>query len=434
MQKASDGHNVYLDQVVEQKAQLEGELRKQRRGRNMPPPGAARSNTGIFDLSATQSLEVAPVSASDVRITGWWRWRNVIVPPNAYVVHSRRGRSEPVNIGLGVSFRFDPVTDAFLVVPAAMQTIVIQANCICQERQGLLVQAYVQWIIDDFEIAYRKLDFSDQEDPMKIVNVQLREQAEAAIKDKVATLSIDEVLADKQPIIEELTARLRSVAEGAGDPDKGLGLRIVTVQIKEAVVCSPRVWEMLQRPFRAERDRAARLVELENAAVVRAKEAEAEQEKARLRILAEAEQAQLELTAESERFDREREEGVRRAKLDADARVETMALERAKLADEAELGRLKMEAELQVAETRAASDRRCEEHRTAVEAGRRAVDNDRSPEAVRMALVQALPALAEALPNAPELRTLSLGDPSLLSALGSLAGVLKNGDASQGET
>src|SRR5208282_2724708 len=130
---------------------------------------------------------------------------------------------------------------------------------ICTERQGILVQAYVQWIVDDVGTAYKKLDFSDAEDPMRVVNVQLREQAEAAIKDKVATLAINEVLADKQPIIEELTTRLRTVAEGSG----GLGLKIVTVQIKEAVVSSTRLWENLQKPFRAERERLARMAELE---------------------------------------------------------------------------------------------------------------------------------------------------------------------------
>ena len=68
-----------------------------------------------------------------------------------------------------------------LVIPAAMQTIIINARCIGVERQGILVQAYVQWIIDDISVAYKKLDFSDAEDPMRVVNVQLREQAEAAI-------------------------------------------------------------------------------------------------------------------------------------------------------------------------------------------------------------------------------------------------------------
>ncbi|WP_405494100.1 SPFH domain-containing protein [Nocardia sp. NBC_00511] len=125
-------------------------------------------------------------------------------------------------------------------MPGAIQTILINAYCICKELQGVLVQGYVQWIIDDFATAYRKLDFSDGEDPMRLVNVQLREQAEAAIKDKVSTMAVRDVLSDKQPIIEELTARLRTVAEGSDDArnDRGLGLNIVTVQIKEAVVSS----------------------------------------------------------------------------------------------------------------------------------------------------------------------------------------------------
>src|SRR5262249_45491843 len=140
--------------------------------------------------------------------------------------------------------------------------IMINAFCICQELQGLLVQAYVQWIIQDFSTAYKKLDFSDPGDPMRLVDLQLKEQAEATIKDKVATMTIGDVLSDKQPIIEELTARLRAVAEGEGSGDTGLGLRIVTVQIKEAVVSSARLWENLQKPFRAEQTRVARLAEL----------------------------------------------------------------------------------------------------------------------------------------------------------------------------
>ncbi|MGE5156194.1 MAG: hypothetical protein ACM3JP_01715, partial [Betaproteobacteria bacterium] len=53
----------------------------------------------------------AAPSALDVRISGFWRWKTVLVPPNAFVVHTRRGRGEPVHNGLGVSLRFNPPTD-----------------------------------------------------------------------------------------------------------------------------------------------------------------------------------------------------------------------------------------------------------------------------------------------------------------------------------
>ena len=76
-----------------------------------------------------------------------------------------------------------------MVAPSTLQTLLISAKSICKERRGVLISAYVQYAIEDFNLAYRKLDFSDIDDPMRIVNIQIQEQCEASIKDKVATLS-----------------------------------------------------------------------------------------------------------------------------------------------------------------------------------------------------------------------------------------------------
>src|SRR5262245_55553313 len=260
----SSDRNTYLEEVVAAQGQLEQDMRA-KRSIAVPAQVAANAAGGglASRLRAASGMPSGSLPATvDVRVTGFWRWKTVLVPPNAFVVHTRRGQADPLHVGLGTSFRFHPATDSYQVVPGAMQTILISAYCICKELQGLLIQAYVQWIIQDFGTAYRKLDFSDAEDPMRLVNLQLKEQAEAAIKDKVATMSVHEVLSDKQPIVEELTARLRAIAEG--DPEEGgLGLRIVTVQIKEAVVSSPTLWENLQKPFRAEQGRIARLAVLD---------------------------------------------------------------------------------------------------------------------------------------------------------------------------
>ncbi len=416
--------NDYLEQVVKQKERVEQELVAQRAPKkcgaramlvNAPAAGAG-DDSRVF---AAAPEPFVSGHAVDVRVTGWWRWKNVVVPPNAYVVHTRRGHEEPLHCGLGISFRYDPYTDSFLVVPAAMQTIVIQANCICRERQGVLVQAYVQWIIDDFRTAYRKLDFTDAVDPMRVVNVQLREQAEAAIKDKVATMSIDEVLSDKQPIIKELTARLRHVAEGEGT-DKGLGLRIVTVQIKEAVVCSPRVWEMLQRPFRAERSKEARLAELSNESVVHARESEQQKAQEQLRIETEAEVGRLNAAAEAAAFDREEQERARRAKIEAETLAATIAHEREKMEKQGELARLRIERELTEAGMRQEAENRQAAKEIELEAARRRVDNDLSEGALRVRLIDALPGIAEKLPKPNELKTLSIGGDGLGALVGGL--------------
>jgi flotillin len=314
-----DMKNEYLEQVKAQQQRIEVDLKAQRApSPNMIPPAAAAAGMAIrmpgqkpANISASGMADNLG-QAVNVRIVGFWSWKTVIVPPNAYVVHTRRGYDQPLHLGLGISFRFNPFTDSFLVVPSTMQTILINAQCICREMQGLLVQGYVQWIIADFSTAYKKLDFTDAIDPMRVVNVQLREQAEAAIKDKVATMGIDDVLSDKQPIIQELTARLREVAEGEGNSDKGLGLRIVTVQIKEAVVSSARLWENLQKPFRAERARVARLAELNAESIIKAQELEHEKTRSSAQLESESEIATLRASKESMTFDREQSEKTRR--------------------------------------------------------------------------------------------------------------------------
>ncbi len=419
--------NTYLEQVVQQKAQLEYDL-KARRAKtpmiaNAAPAGAATDILCRDDDEGRGGLGGAVGgSAVDVRISGFYRWKNVVVPPNAYVVHTRRGHDQPLHCGLGISFRFDPFTDSYLVVPSAMQTIIINANCICRERQGILVQGYVQWIIQDFKTAYRKLDFSDTYDPMRVVNVQLREQAEAAIKDTVSTMSIEDVLSDKQPIIKELTTRLRHVAEGDGQ-DTGLGLRIVTVQIKEAVVASPRVWETLQRPFRAERSKEARLAELTHEAVVRTREAEAEKSAAAQRIATESDVARLQGEAASAAFDREQSERARRAQVEAETLAQAITHEKDKLEKEAALSRLRLEQRLIEEGMTLEAQNRQAEREIALESARRKVDNDLSASALQMKLIEYLPTIAEKMPHPKELKSFQIGGADSLGAM--IGGLMK---------
>jgi flotillin len=408
--RVNESKNTYLEEVIAQQQVVDQELkRKVAPALNMlaastrapARPGAPQAGGG--GMPGLVSPEGG--RAIDVRMTGWWRFRTVIVPPNAWVVHTRRGRAEPVHIGLGVSFPFNPFRETFLVAPATMQTLAVSARCICRERQGILVQAYVQWIIEDFKLAYQRIDFSDPADPMRIVNLQLREQAEASIKDKVAAMSIDDVLQDKKPVIEDLTTRLREVAQGQG-------LKIVTVQIKEAVVSSTRLWENLQMPFRESQAQVARLAELDRERVIREREhldsvadfnMQREAERSRERLEAQAERDRAGESAETERTKRQEaarlatdlaaHEAARAAAeietIDARGRIEAAENTRAVAALDAELAR-----EATVAQAAAVRERLQIE----LLAARRKVENDVSDGRVEELLVQMLPTLVAGMP------------------------------------
>ncbi|MBT8224890.1 MAG: hypothetical protein HKP61_06345 [Dactylosporangium sp.] len=437
----TENRNVYLERVVAQQQQLESDLRVKRKTGSLPE--AASSAPALLRQRRGGGGGAAPAGAVNVRVTGFGRWKTVLVPPNAFVVHTRRGRAEPLHIGLGLSFRYRPATDSYLVVPGAMQTILISAFSICTELQGVVVQAYVQWIIQDFATAYRKLDFSDAEDPMRLVNLQLKEQAEAAIKDKVATMRVHEVLSDKQSIIEELTARLRAVAEGEGDGGEGLGLRIVTVQIKEAVVSSSRLWENLQQPYRAERERLARLAELDTQDAISERETAAARARASRQMADERELDELRHRNESAGFDRVAAERVRRAEreqqddrtmadLQNDTRLHTLRLERDRQAEEHEIGRRRIEADYAlrhlehdaataIARSQAQADHDRELLELERERVRGQIDNDQSPERVQARLVDSLAEIVSQMPKPAEVRTVTIGGTDTTTASGLLA-------------
>src|SRR5579872_1635943 len=91
----SSMRNTYLEQVVKQKDQLEYDLKARRAKTPMianPMPAGAASSAGTDILSRDEERGnfggAVGSTAVDVRISGFYRWKNVVVPPNAYVVHT----------------------------------------------------------------------------------------------------------------------------------------------------------------------------------------------------------------------------------------------------------------------------------------------------------------------------------------------------------
>ena len=406
--KKSNMTNQYMQQVMEQKKEVEQNLKVKRRAKSSKPDFKPMAPTPQ-QASAPDSHDAPAV---EVRVTGFWRFKNVIVPPNTYVVHTRRGFDKPLHIGLGLSFKFDPNKDSFLVVPSAMQTIIVNASCICKERQGIMVQGYVQWVIEDFSVAYRKLEFSDPVDPMSVVNVQLREQAEAAIKDTVATMSIDDVLSDKQPIIQELTTRLKQVAEG-NSKEEGLGLRIVTVQIKEAVVCSAQVWDSLQREFRAERFKEARLAELSHQAIVNERESEEAKKTAFLKIKNSEEVSTKQAEAESKTFERTQAEKAKRAELEAHLAEKLAINEQKTIEIHTGLEKLKLENKLLLSQLKSDDAFKEAQKNLELEALQRKIENQISSERLQEQLIEQLPSIIKNMPKASEVKNISINNSDL---------------------
>src|SRR5438128_2715812 len=108
-----DMKNEYLEQVKAQQQRIEVDLKAQRVAPAAAAPegaimGLPRNRSGQKHAEISSSMAIAEnlSQAVNVRIVGFWLWKTVIVPPNAYVVHTRRGHDQPLHLGLGISFRF----------------------------------------------------------------------------------------------------------------------------------------------------------------------------------------------------------------------------------------------------------------------------------------------------------------------------------------
>jgi len=276
-------------------------------------------------------------------------------------------------------------------------------------------------------------------------------------------MGIDDVLADKQPIIEELTTRLQSVAEGSSGHG-GLGLKIVTVQIQEAVVSSTNVWENLQKPFRAERQQVARMAELKSQRAISMREREMRQAEESEELQSQGQIATLRDKQEQESYDREKNEAARRHEMDQQMQrkaneeqsatlmadreeklklaIQEVAVNKERIAHQiADLKRQKelelvrgnlaeeqLEHELRLADRRHDMQSQCRGRDIQLQSQEQDVANNLSGEKLQSQLIEQLPVIAKALPQPSELRTVQIspdGQPSSSAALtGLIAGIM----------
>ena len=114
---------------------------------------------------------------------------------------------------------------------------------------------------------------------------------------------------------------------------------------------------------------------------------------------------------------------MRRAVAEAESLEKTMAHQKDKMAQEAQLAHLHLEQELiQQGMKQEAKNRQLREE-LALEAERRKIDNDVSSSALQLRLIQTLPDVAGKLPKPDELKTLQIGGSDGLTSL--FGGLLK---------
>ncbi|MHA1480298.1 MAG: SPFH domain-containing protein [Candidatus Thorarchaeota archaeon] len=269
-----------------------------------------------------------------------------IFDPNIFYVHLRKGKAIKQGEG-GMVIRI-PFLDRILAVDRTVQQLEISAESVLsKEKQKIKLSSVLQWQAENAIATINNVKWSE-------IPPRLTAIIESVIRTACAQLSVEEILEERQLIIEAIKKELIDIVSE-------WGLKVVTVELVDVSVLNDSFLRDMAKPREAEMHRLAQIALIDADKQTGTKDIERtkvlrEQEIIRDKMIGVQEQEQLRAIQEAEK---QREQSV----LEIDLQKELMArkyekqqaeveaakdLEVAKFAAEAEKQRkIKQEVEVQ---------------------------------------------------------------------------------------
>lgn len=269
-----------------------------------------------------------------------------IFDPNIFYVHLRAGKAIKQGEG-GMVVRI-PFLDRILAVDRTVQQLNISAESVLsREKQKIKLSAVLQWQAENAIATINNVKWNE-------IPARLTAIIESVIRTACAQLTVEEILEERQKIIEAIKKELVDIVSE-------WGLKIVTVELVDVVVVNEAFLRDMSKPREAEMQRLAQIALIEADKATGLKDIERskvirEQEIIRDKELGVRDQEKLRAVQEAEK---RREQSVVEIELQKDlmsrkyekqqAEVEAAKdLEVAKMAAEAEKQRkIKQEVEVQ---------------------------------------------------------------------------------------
>jgi len=269
-----------------------------------------------------------------------------IFDPNIFYVHLRKGKAKKQGEG-GMVIRV-PFLDRILAVDRTVQQLNISAESVLsKEKQKIRLSAVLQWQADNAIATINNVTW--KEIPNRLTAI-----IESVIRTACAQLSVEEILEERQLIIEAIKKELIDIVSE-------WGLKVVTVELVDVVVVNESFLRDMSKPREAEMHRLAQIAlieadqatgtrDIERSKVLRHQEIDRDKlvgvkEQEQLRMIQEAEKAReqsvLEIALQKDLMQKKYEK--QQAEVDA-----AKDLEVAKLGAEAQKQRkIKEEVEVQ---------------------------------------------------------------------------------------
>lgn len=289
------------------------------------------------------------------------QWGFVAAKPSEYLVCTRDGQVDRTRSGQGARI-FKWPRDQVAIVPTTLQRIEFTADQITREKVGVCVSGLAVVRIAEPLLAYRVLDFTEGDAADKLA-ATLREMFVGAGRRLIANLTLDDCLSRrKETIAGFLLDEIAPIVGGEGKPDdstnRGWGVVIDTIEIKEVKILSAQVFAHLQAPYRAEIATRAELAGLERKREVAEREAETTRRADEAQVSMMRATRELKAKAEAEATEVEAREAARRAEMNAAGAAAALESRKVEIEASHRAAALELAHERELAELRDAQRRR----------------------------------------------------------------------------
>ncbi len=171
-----------------------------------------------------------------------------IFDPNIFYVHLRRGKAIKQGEG-GMVVRI-PFLDRILAVDRTVQQLNISAESVLsKEKQKIKLSAVLQWQAENAIATINNVKWSE-------IPARLTAIIESVIRTACAQLAVEEILEERQLIIEAIKKELTDIVSE-------WGLKVVTVELVDVVVVNDAFLSDMSKPREAEMHRKAQIALIE---------------------------------------------------------------------------------------------------------------------------------------------------------------------------
>lgn len=181
--------------------------------------------------------------------------------PSEYLVFYRRGKLKERCSGQGAR-AFKWPWDTVAIVPTTLKEVIFQANQITVDNVDVRLRGIVLYRICEPLRIYKLINFSYRQDAEAKLARMIADMCRSTAKWLVANMNVEECMRRrKEEIAQALKKEVAAVVSSDG-PD-GWGVEIITIDIQDIYIQDDELFTALQAKFKAEKEREAKLAQLE---------------------------------------------------------------------------------------------------------------------------------------------------------------------------